>query len=316
MVSPSLACGQDFVQVEVPKRALAWVRAVTECLRIDGSHIPVLRVVIDRVLELTRNVEVSSSARFSAMEDYGSLYKVKAIGPAEATEETMSEFCDIYDTHPDEVHEVEDYIRSNLKALPALLNHPLLTRMVGVDNTSVRQATLVGSFVETLWRQFRDWDSLYQMALGIPQAETLTPSSPALYWADRLLGVRKLLYGTVEPSGGHEASIVYEGAKGLKHLEWDINPYGSGSVDAVTRIGLGLFTWFVTPLSEEAIKQVTDVSTSYSAFGIFELLVKILLGGNPLVSFLVYLGCHHPFGVKWSYKARVLRHMIWNWLCC
>lgn len=107
-----------------PANAVAWSRAVALGLARDTHHVPVLRVVIARVLDLTRGTKP-----LRLRPDY----HIHATHQHDASVDTLIFAADRYGVSPDEIVALEHWLYTHITQLNCTLAHPLLERMLSVD---------------------------------------------------------------------------------------------------------------------------------------------------------------------------------------
>lgn len=88
------------------------------------NHIPILRAVIRRTLELTRHV----SAQPIIQE-----WRPRAHFPSTPVEDTYNMLYVLYDLDKSQIDSIEEYIDSEFTTLPFDANHPLLQKIVEYD---------------------------------------------------------------------------------------------------------------------------------------------------------------------------------------
>jgi hypothetical protein len=106
------------------KNARGWLRGVVLGWYADSAHVPVLRVVIRRMLEITS----ADEPKF-----YEKIFRARSARVEKADEDEMATMCDVvYPGGYEAILEIEK-LCEGIKSLPSLLESPLLTGMVLAD---------------------------------------------------------------------------------------------------------------------------------------------------------------------------------------
>jgi hypothetical protein len=100
-----------------------WARAVAVGLQTDVSHIPILRVAVQTVIDLTEGV------RTIVLPDDHKFHLLRPVQMDVAVWHFVSE---LYGVNPSQVLDVEVAIQS-IRRLPARIDHPILNHMIEVD---------------------------------------------------------------------------------------------------------------------------------------------------------------------------------------
>jgi hypothetical protein len=122
---------KTFWAIDPPRKARlrrAWVRGVALGLRRDTSFIPVLRVVVGRLIEETRDVPAES-----VPVDQDEPWKVHAALEHQCAESTMEQVCYLYSITREQVDELEKFLSDLPTLIGVRIDHPVLNRIVEVD---------------------------------------------------------------------------------------------------------------------------------------------------------------------------------------
>jgi hypothetical protein len=106
------------------KSALSQLRSTALGLVQNCNHIPILRAIIRRTIELTTSEKGVSPDAYA--------YRFHTAIQYQADEYTLAYFCARYSCSISEIDDLEKTILG-VRALPAALDHPLIDRVVGVD---------------------------------------------------------------------------------------------------------------------------------------------------------------------------------------
>jgi len=108
------------------KKRRAWLRGVGMGLRRNTAFVPVLRVIISRILDETKDVG-------AVPVDRDEPWKIHAEEDHEATSETIEQFCYLYSCTRLDLVALEDWLRQLPTMFRARLDHPLLNRVIETD---------------------------------------------------------------------------------------------------------------------------------------------------------------------------------------
>lgn len=106
----------------------AWLRCVGLSIDAASAHVPIVRAIGRRYIELGQEPTAAESQAFAKLR---SNHAPQPTGPHVATNEGIREFCAFYDTTPGEIERVEAAIRQLGYGSP--LNHPLIDRIMARD---------------------------------------------------------------------------------------------------------------------------------------------------------------------------------------
>jgi hypothetical protein len=113
-----------------PGKLLGWVRAVAKSLSASSSHVPVLRVVVECLLEITDGVDEYRTRSMISK----AIHMPKPLGgDYSCCPETWSMMYERYGLTRCQVDELENFIRKSLTTLPVVLSHPYLDQIVSYD---------------------------------------------------------------------------------------------------------------------------------------------------------------------------------------
>jgi hypothetical protein len=114
-----------------------WFKNIAICLAFEANHLPIFRTLISKMFELKKisyipyNLAVQNLKSIGV--DHGAHLSNETHPIAKLHPDVIPLFCKRYATQPDIIQDVETIIE-NLTSLPAIINHPLLTKMIEIDN--------------------------------------------------------------------------------------------------------------------------------------------------------------------------------------
>lgn len=148
------------VQNIPPQEYASWLKAVCLGFVKDVSHIPILRVVVARTLDMLTFV----SAKPTSEE-----HRMHAIAPGQPTGETYIMLNQLYGLTKQQIDDIENAILLNFHTLPFDFDHPLLNQIVEIDcpvEPSARERDLEVSPLQPLsvasinWMPCSIWETL------------------------------------------------------------------------------------------------------------------------------------------------------------
>lgn len=108
---------------------LAWLRCVGLSIAASATHVPVVRALAYRYIELGANPTAKEEQAFKRLK---STHVPAPAGAQACSPQGLLEFCQFYETTPGEIEEVEAQIYR--MSYGEELNHPLIHRIVRIDN--------------------------------------------------------------------------------------------------------------------------------------------------------------------------------------
>jgi hypothetical protein len=114
-----------------------WFKNIAICLAFEANHLPIFRTLISKMFKLKEisyipyNIAIQNLKSIGV--DHGAYLSKEDHQIVTLHPDVIPLFCKRYETNPDIIADVESIIE-NLTSLPAIINHPLLTKMIEIDN--------------------------------------------------------------------------------------------------------------------------------------------------------------------------------------
>lgn len=108
---------------------LQWLACVGHSMRHSSNHVPVVRAIARRYIELAGPADAATLAIYDA--ERKAAHVPAATGPHECTPEGLLEFCTFYDVTPSQIEELELAIARMNPGDP--LDHPVITAILARD---------------------------------------------------------------------------------------------------------------------------------------------------------------------------------------